>query len=260
MIPDLAGLLLNGGLTGRGRYTHRRTKTVVELWPGPCRRINLPYRGSKGGIEMHIGKKILADISPVLDEYYLFGALNTYKWRLFTRPLAATVKKIDVKRFEKRQREALRIIHAILKPHGKALLGEAVAQVADVEPKVQDLQNWVRDHVVHALNTFLLGVYILKRVEFPSVQQRYKPRFRWKLTGPTHDLGYPIEIAGNIQKRYLDAIEGEIDRHRSRSPSPKVQQEAFPENLGALCFSRSGHDLIQGRLDDWGLGIDVFDY
>jgi hypothetical protein len=143
--------------------------------------------------------------------------------------------------------------------HGKGDIVLFLERLAKIESNVQELQPWVRDHVVHAVNTFLLGVYILRQISFPShVKSRYDPSFMWKLTGPTHDLGYPYEIGRNIENLLtegLNDIIGEIN-----VPSPRITDDAYPENLGALCNDESGHSLIQDRLTEWALGIDVHEY
>ncbi len=80
----------------------------------------------------------------------------------------------------------------------------------------------------------------------------------WKLCGPTHDLGYPIEIARNIENYFTDGVNriiGEIG-----SPSPKIELDPYPKNLDRLCENWDANHIIQMRLDDWDLKINIKDY
>jgi len=45
-----------------------------------------------------------------------------------------------------------------------------------------------------------------------------------------------------------------------KSPSPKLNPETYPENLEKLCGNWNGKEIIQNRLTEWALGIDVEDY
>ena len=60
----------------------------------------------------------------------------------------------------------------------------------------------LRDHVVHALLTYILGIYINEKM-MPKFGERVDP-FRWKISCLFHDISYPIELAHRIIKKYLD--------------------------------------------------------
>jgi hypothetical protein len=80
----------------------------------------------------------------------------------------------------------------------------------------------------------------------------------WKLCGPTHDLGYPIEIAHNIKRPFADEVNDILES--INSPSPRVEPESYPKNLEKLCENRDATTIIQNRLTEWALGIDLEDY
>ena len=163
-------------------------------------------------------------------------------------------------KFEARQKKSIDIIEKILDVHGKAKIVKFLGRLASIEPKIQKLQPWVRDHVVHAINTFLLGVFILEEVDFPPFEgARSGYPFIWKLCGQTHDLGYPFEIAQNISGP--SAVEEMNDILDSlNSPSPRVESELYPKNWSKLCENLDANNLIQGRLKDWALDINVEEY
>jgi len=80
----------------------------------------------------------------------------------------------------------------------------------------------------------------------------------WKLCGPTHDLGYPIEIARNILAPFSDEVNQILDS--IDSPSPRLEPQLYPRNLAKLCNKRNSNRLVQDRLTEWALGIDIADY
>ncbi len=207
---------------------------------------------------MHIIKKVLNDINdPLKNRYHIYT--NADDWDLFKIPLAGNNDEIDKVKFDERQKKSLELIKKILTIHGKQDILKYLANLAIIEPRIQELQPRVRDHVVHAINTFLVGAYILEKVNFPSFKgARFDYPFMWKLCGPTHDLGYPVEIAHNLKKSYVNEMNDFLDE--IGSPSPKLEPEIYPKNLEKLCGKLNGNDIIQKKITDWALGIDINNY
>jgi hypothetical protein len=208
---------------------------------------------------MHIVAKILDDIHDALkNEYSIYVDLND--WELFKKSITDNKGEIDETKLKERQDKSVEIITKILKVHGKDRIVNYLGHLASLEPKIETIQPRMRDHVVHAINTFILGVFILEKVNFPVFKgARFNYPFMWKLCGPTHDLGYPIEIARNISPPFFaDEMNGMIEE--INSPSPKLEIETFPKNLDKLCNNIDSNQIIQKRLNDWALGIDVEDY
>ena len=207
---------------------------------------------------MHIVKKILDETAFLLAYKYKVH-INLNDLHLFKEPLTDEDGNIDKLKFEERQRKSINIITQILNVHGKEKVVRFLGRLASMEPKIQELQPWVRDHVVHAINTFLLGVYILEKVDIlPLISVRFDYRFMWKLSGPTHDLGYPIEMAHNVKKTWVKEMNDILKE--TDAPSPVLNPETYPQNLDRLCGDIDANDLIQKRLTEWALGIDVEDY
>jgi len=207
---------------------------------------------------LHINEKILNEIRKPLKDRY---KINIYEedWKLFKKPLAVSNGKINKSKFIERQQKSLILIKQILNIHGKEDIVEFLGRLASIEPRIQELQPYVRDHVVHAINTFLVGVYILEKVNFPTfIGARFGFPFMWKICGPTHDLGYPIEIAHNLEMPYIDEMNRILDK--INSPSPKLKTETYPRDLEKLCDDWDANKIIQKRVTDWALGIDIEDY
>jgi len=207
---------------------------------------------------MHVIEKILNEIRyPLEDRYHIY--IDFDNWKLFKEPLTDNAGNIDRSKFDERQEKSLQLIKEILSIHGKEKIVKFLGKLASIEPRIQQVQPWVRDHVVHAINTFLVGVYILEKVNFPPFRgSQFDYPFMWKLCGPTHDLGYPIEIGHNIKKDFVDemnSILNEID-----APSPKLEPETYPKNLDKLCDNLDANEIIQKRLTEWALGIDIEKY
>jgi len=207
---------------------------------------------------MHIVEKILRSINLTLRDHYNIYILDE-DWELFKTPLTNANGEVDLGKFLNRQEKSVELIQTILDYHGKGEIVKFLAELANIEPRIQTLQPRVRDHVVHAINTFLLGVYILKKVAFPRiVNTRFNYKFMWKLCGPTHDLGYPIEIAKNVENPFTNKVNDILGR--INSPSPRIITNIYPYNLNALCNENDANDLIQTRTDEWELGIDIESY
>ena len=207
---------------------------------------------------MHITEKILSEIELSLCHKY-HTTIQFSDWDLFKMSPINKNGSRNNKMFNERQEKAVKIIREILKHHGKVNIIEYLAILASIEPNIQDIQPRVRDHVVHAINTFLLGVYILEKVSFPGlISDGVDYPFMWKLTGPTHDLGYPIEIARNINKIYINKINEFLSTRNS--PSPQIMENVYPYNLNKLCNGVDANHLIQDKLTEWALGINIDHY
>jgi len=151
--------------------------------------------------------------------------------------------------FEHRQRKAIDVIEGVLAAHGKQALLQHVADLAKIEHTVQEIQPWLRDHVVHAVLTFALGVFINDE----WMPEKVAP-FQWKLASLLHDALYPIEVADNI----LASVPTKINRiARYLGFDKKIRSRTILEGLTELCNDTNALDLIQERLSEWNIGIDT---
>lgn len=158
--------------------------------------------------------------------------------------------------FLDRQREAIHIIEGIMTAHGKKELLRHVAELARVEHGIRELEPWVRDHVVHALLSFILGIYINEKFLRPKLTDPVND-FQWKLAGLLHDVGYPAQVAKDILKPFSTKI-NEIKRDLGVA-APDIFFKVVPMGLDRLTNGINAFDLIQDRLDGWELQIDARD-
>lgn len=154
--------------------------------------------------------------------------------------------------FLERQQHAIKIVEVILAAHGKERLLDHLSQLAKVELSVRELQPWARDHVVHAVLTFILGAYLNERFLRPRF---CVDSFQWKLSGLLHDVAYPIQIG---QISVIKPFANQINRIRKDLgvPGPKLRFVVVPENLEMLSNDVNAFDLLQSRIEEWGLDLN----
>jgi hypothetical protein len=157
------------------------------------------------------------------------------------------------KDFSTRQNKAIEIVEQVLIDHGKEELLRYVVQLAKVEYGIHELEPGIRDHVVHAVLSYFLGIYIyehmLKKNGFSA------NGLQWKLAGLLHDVGYPAEIAKDILKPYTDQI-NEVKRALGDT-RPNVVFRFIPDGIHLLSHNRNSLQMFQNWIDRWGLRINV---
>lgn len=157
--------------------------------------------------------------------------------------------------FRERQSKAKEIIEDIMIEHGKKELLKPVAQLAEVEYGIRGIDSRVRDHVVHALLSFLLGIFINEH--FLKPREQSVNSFQWKLAGLFHDVGYPAQIGQDILTRYMGQLNN-IKKELS-CQEPDFYFKTVPVGLNKLTNGVDSFDLIQNCLDRWRLKIDAKD-
>jgi hypothetical protein len=156
--------------------------------------------------------------------------------------------------FTERQTLAIEIIRNIMTQHGKSMLADSIVKLAEIELKIRELQPG-RDHVVHAVLTFALGVLLNEKALNVIGFKSAKP-FEWELAGLFHDISYPPEIASSILNDFDKNI---FDIKESIEPdfsTTHVRFKILPTNLDKLVNGNS-INLIQKQLNDWQLKIDA---
>lgn len=107
----------------------------------------------------------------------------------------------------KKAKIAIESIKLLINPHGKPDLPDTLQRLYYIESMLRnpdngngnkafyEVQRKSRDHVIHALNTYLLGLMLIEKLNLPTPPGF---DFQWKLTSLFHDIGYPLEIAKKI--------------------------------------------------------------
>jgi hypothetical protein len=150
-----------------------------------------------------------------------------------------------------RQKSAKESIKAILYSHGKAYLSEEIAILGEIEEHVRPLQDKLRDHVIHAVLTFLLGIYLIENFR---LWDKITP-FEWKLSSLLHDIAYPYEITFHLTKMIEDHINGLANSHQINTPVLKSSNSII--NLEKLSRSPSSIKLLTQRFRKWGFNFSA---
>jgi len=151
--------------------------------------------------------------------------------------------------YDARQEQALAIVESVLSHHGKGEIKRELLQLARVERLLQPLNHKQRDHVLHAVMTLLLGIYLNETLEIGV------DPFQLKLAALLHDIAYPLQIGATFGR--------DFQKHHQRlksgnaQTSPEVRFSLRTCGLDRLCNAQSGTELIAERIDRWGLEVDA---
>lgn len=173
--------------------------------------------------------------------------------------------------FEYLQKEAITIIGKIMAFHGKQAIADHLEQLAEIEYATLILQPHARDHVVHALRTFLLGIYINELFLGQNYPNKKVSGFQWKLAGLFHDIGYPLEISENILRSLFKKIvhtQHSILNNNVKSDNNILSQigktgptasffHISTKGIEKLTKEKNALNLIDSQLKRWELDIDV---
>lgn len=149
----------------------------------------------------------------------------------------------------KKYKLSQQIIKNIVKQHGKDQLDSHITELYEVEKATMSLTG-KRDHVIHALNTFLLGLYINNKYLDTEVDI-----FQWKLTALFHDIAYPLEISQRIIERYFHKLSAIKNKLQIENFDPVIN--LVPKNFEHLTNNKNALKYIQRRIYDWELDVNV---
>lgn len=141
------------------------------------------------------------------------------------------------------------LVKDIVKPHNKDQLYLHIVELYKVEEATMVLTG-KRDHVIHALNTFLLGVFINNKYFDNKVDL-----FQWEIAALFHDIAYPLEISQKIIERYFEKLSEIKDGLHIENFNPTLN--LIPENFEKLTNNKNSFEYIQKRIYGWGLDVNV---
>lgn len=190
---------------------------------------------------MNINRKLLKETEPFLRDY----ECETFEVESLL---------CGKKQFITRQQNAADLVSSIMSPHGKRHLFQYVHNLGQVEYAIRPLLGRQRDHVVHALLSFILGIYLNENLVKSRVGTRVDC-FQWELAGLLHDIGYPLEIASHaiMQPIFTSANTFRKELGIRNSLGLRI----VPVGLNHLTNRKKSLDLIQQQLSNWGLEINT---
>lgn len=183
-------------------------------------------------------------------------SINQTLWNAIDRGMfnAYNLPKDEIKKFLihpesflKRQMAAASIIKNIMSEHEKEMLKDSISELARIEHGTTKIKNMGRDHVVHAVLSFLLGIYINEHL---CLQYRVD-EFQWKLAGLFHDIGYPVQLSIKILTDYLKKVEkiGSKTEVRTQYPMLDLKISGFEGLQNPI----KSFELINEKLKKWKL-------
>lgn len=156
-----------------------------------------------------------------------------------------------------------------VKLRGQTSFIDLLDTLKSYEENAATLLDKQRDHYVHSVNVFLLGLGIYAanpryrdcfraggydRADYPG--KRSTPGeeflFQWGLAALFHDVGYPVEITSNQVKKFVALVagaDGKADAgpfvdYRDFSALNSVAQVLYPEDYAAPFRARGGPDCL----------------
>ncbi|GFO64116.1 hypothetical protein M1B72_11820 [Geomonas paludis] len=159
---------------------------------------------------------------------------------------------------------AIQTIERLINPHQKPALPETLQRLYHFEEMLRrplptaeqidpffEVQRKSRDHVIHALNTYLLGLLLVRELNIPAIPGF---SFQWKITSLFHDIGYPFEIAQKlVDQSVVDPLNTLVN------PDIRGQKYLVKYNFSrfkTLTTKEKSLDLMQVFLQEqWGLTV-----
>lgn len=138
--------------------------------------------------------------------------------------------------------------HTIITPNEPNTLLELVSLMKKYEENTGDLIDKQRDHFIHSVNVFLLGLSIYSQnekyqkyfkdyVRNSPYEKYYRFKnnevtneeflYRWGIASLFHDIGYPVEIIGKQMKNFINNSVKSIDD--SYNVNPGIDFKDFNE-------------------------------
>ena len=160
---------------------------------------------------------------------------------------------IKTEPFSKKQEKAIEIITDIMAKHGKEGFRKQFADLAKFESDIRTLRPTHRDHVVHSMYSFILGIAINEN--YLKSSNVYVNTFEWKLASLFHDIGYPIQVASRLLKPFTEETNeiGKIFKSHNKNVNLKI----IPEGFEKLSNNENSFVLIQKCLDKWPIKINA---
>jgi len=159
-----------------------------------------------------------------------------------------------LRRAQPYRKNALALVESILAEYGKQDFAADLTSLWKIEAGAKLFRPRHRDHVVHSVLTFFLGVFLSRVLAFMV------DPLQWTLAALLHDVGYPFELACELPS-HLDAqlnnlrTELELDRVNLK---PTVDCSSL-ESLMTLSGRHNSLQVITKSLEDSGVSIVLND-
>ncbi|GEM_PF-5382954 len=156
------------------------------------------------------------------------------------------IKFLRARSFNSKKKLAITIIKKLFEPHRKGRAGDYI----DILNLIEEILNYknFRDHVCHAVNTYILGLY-LYQLFFKEKITIKTDEITFKIAFLLHDVGYFYEAQANktIQS-------SQYKRHKKQTKSFPPEEELLKDRKTSLrltlYFKNMGLNYTAGALYD----------
>ncbi len=168
---------------------------------------------------------------------------------------ATEIKEFYESSMSEKSNKAIYLIKNILTINRKQETYKYLEQLNNIENAIIPLK-FQRDHVIHTLNCFLLGIYINEYFFSQNTISKVNI-FQWKLASLFHDIGYQLQIADRLISNFKKNIAEVNIKLDINFNLDKIFSILIDNNLITLNNNINSLDLIQTTLNNWGLIIKV---
>jgi hypothetical protein len=172
----------------------------------------------------------------------------------------------------KRKDLAVRIIDKILAGNRKPpdFFGYLLDFLQRIEIGAQFFDEGVRDHIVHSLSTYFLGIFLIQKSERLKLYANRVDPLVWKIAFLLHDIGYPIEILSRQATKFFDKIQAFRYKYIPSKTEKTINQreeakssigffEEYMQSLENLYRGDNAFEVISKRLSRFGFDINLRD-
>ena len=205
--------------------------------------LNLPTFKPLEGINRTIYEEVIKSSK----KYYYDRSINATKLKEFL--------SLGYNDYERRQKLALEISKGILQRHEKRDLPKIASKLATLERDLREIKPSQRDHICHSLLTFLVGYYLIKKLNLYDNNFL----FEWKLAALLHDVGYVLEITDKLNENYIKQYEKDLlmgDKIEFKPQSGHWLSQLLNLYVKNPRQKRNTLNVINKKFKKWTLPID----
>lgn len=151
----------------------------------------------------------------------------------------------ELDEFIKTSEKAIELTEYIMMKNEKSDICDHIGGLANFELCIREFNKKHRDHVIHAMFTFILGIYI-NETYMKKLGVLVNP-FQWKIACLFHDIGYPVRYHDSLSlfEKKVDEIKKDyVTKHN-------LFQHNYSGENGAI---NSTTKIIPFKVDDESIG------
>ena len=169
--------------------------------------------------------------------------------------LLPNIEQYSIENYEELKKSIIELIGEIVRSNGKKELYKYISQLSNVEYKTREFGFSKRDHVIHALLTFITGAYINEF--FMCKHDSYVDSFQWNLASLFHDIGYASSISNELAYQQMQNMYGVINKLIESNLNKEIVD--YYDIYSQLNRGKNAFTIIYDRLRKWKLDVEAID-